>query len=547
MTTFEGTPGGAAAPRLLPLTPRSTLAGPGPGGPADEASDAPQAVTGGGLLAILDPRSGVLSLWRGRAALAGRLEIEVAGARASPEGPFHSRSGSWTGRYRLPGGGALVETGLLADSVRAAVFQWSLPPGVSAPAPASHPDQPGRLVARLFGPGGSVVEEARLSISVDAPAILAVLSPDEDRERAASLLTPLSARERQRRGRAGVHIIEPFALSVDGRPAEGVEAALRALDDAALDEPAGPKPPLFVGAISRDGPSYLEGTALAELGTAALLAGRRPIARAALKALAADPGASPPAFIRLAARYVLWTGLPDVLSSLTAELEEAVEAVRAAPPEAGYPGPDETLDLLRSALEPFGRIGTRLVGGEDHPEAPAAAHVHLPMAGGGRSAPGSEADRRAEARLRSAGPSVDSSRPGHPLPPILDAAELLRSWVEGELGVEPDASYGRVHLGPRIAGGREALEVRGLAVADAALRLDVRRAPGSYEICVSQEGGRIPLNLIFAPWLPLRRVSEVRMEGEVVRAELVPVGEGTRVQMQFPLDPSRAIAVTGTS
>lgn len=64
-------------------------------------------------------------------------------------------------------------------------------------------------------------------------------------------------------------------------------------------------------------------------------------------------------------------------------------------------------------------------------------------------------------------------------------------------------------------------------------------------LAVAQVGGRVPLNLIFEPLLPLRQITQVEMGGEAVQVQIQSEPQGTRVRLQFPLDPERSIRIHG--
>ena len=111
--------------------------------------------------------------------------------------------------------------------------------------------------------------------------------------------------------------------------------------------------------------------------------------------------------------------------------------------------------------------------------------------------------------------------------------------------MEPDASFGRVRLAPCLGPGGTPLELTGLSVGDAKLRIAIEGSEKGYELQITQEGGRVPLNLVFSPWLPAQGGSpgSVLLGGTEVEADFLPVPGGTRIQMQFPLDRPRQVEI----
>jgi hypothetical protein len=68
----------------------------------------------------------------------------------------------------------------------------------------------------------------------------------------------------------------------------------------------------------------------------------------------------------------------------------------------------------------------------------------------------------------------------------------------------------------------------------------MRAAPTFH---ITQESGRLLLNLVFVPWLPVSRVSGVEIGGTAADATLCTDTRGTRIECQFPIDPSRELRV----
>jgi hypothetical protein len=134
----------------------------------------------------------------------------------------------------------------------------------------------------------------------------------------------------------------------------------------------------------------------------------------------------------------------------------------------------------------------------------------------------------------------------------------VRSAVDDLLGVRPDASYGRVTLAPDLrripaddAGVRH-LAARGLRIGDARIDLDCRITGTGSTLRVSQVAGRVPVNVIFEPLLPLAQVRGVELAGDEgpgdpADVDIHELDSGVRLRFQFPLDPARRITVEGTA
>jgi hypothetical protein len=587
---------GAEAPRFVLLEGAEGLEGPGPGSPNGTEAPGPRgsrgihALTGGGLAVLVDPGRGLLGVWRGEDQMAGHLTLRSAEALADGAGDLDPRarggadptlrlaSGSWERTLPLPGGSTVLERGLLPDVEGGVVLQWTLHRAPEARA----------LTGSLALPDGDPLPLPPLVLEPGAPQTVVLVPPGAEAEGIRRRLAPLRARELEReRGRgpapeSGLSADEA-GWSVIGRgirppplPTASLSRALALLDDAplGLDEEGFPLPP-FLGGVDGEEPVLLRGRELGELGLGGLLSGRHALARAVLGALAADPDGAPPLhFLFLAARWASWTGRPRELLPLDGAMEEAVrELVRAvergpgegvpeaAPLGAAFPGAGRTLELLADGLEPLGdpRWSDRLR------EALARARTARTVRGG----PSGEAGRgptpglalpvlgqagSPEGAHGEDGPVVlpppeafgSPDGPGHGHAVTLRAARIVRSWVEGLLGAEADAAYGRLTLAPRIGTGTTALRIRGLRVGDASVSLDYRSQGPSCTFLLRQDRGRVPLNLIFAPRLQVNGVSEVRIGDEAADVEVRQAPDAVEVRFQFPLDPERRVTIVGS-
>jgi hypothetical protein len=597
---------GAESPRFVRLEDAEGLEGPGglEGVERSEGSEAAgtpgahlvRAMTGGGLVGLVDPVRGLQGVWRGEEPVAGALSLHAADParegspelppeRAAPSGPtFRHGPGSWERTLPLPGGGSLEERGLVPDVEGGVVLQWTLrpdPTSADPDSPAAQPNEPPgpapprlRLTGSLTLPSGTAVSLPPLELAPGAARAVLLVPPGVDPEGARRRLTPLRAREVQRGRRGRPDDGEAFSLVTSGARAAPLTEALALLDDAAsgLDDEGRPRPPFLAGVGTEApgvAPVLLRGTALAEVGIGALLAGRHELARGTLEALARETPAPPPLhLVFLAARWALWSGRPQELLSLEEVLAAAVAPLlrmveegpgegtpESAPAGSAFPSPGGTLELLADGLEPLGeaRWGEEL---RRRAREGRAAREGRGISGGrtGRSLPVlGQAPAGPEPAVDETDPTLPPPEafgppdaPGQRRAATLRAARIVRSWVEGVLGAEADAAYGRLTLAPRIERGTERLTVQGLRVGDGSVSLDCRRQGTSCTFLLRQDLGRVPLNLIFAPRLSMRGVTEVRIGDEPGDVEVSEAPDGVVVRCQFPLDPERRITIVGS-
>ncbi|TVP47444.1 MAG: hypothetical protein EA350_04865 [Gemmatimonadales bacterium] len=438
---------------------------------------------------------------------------------------------------------------------------------------------------------------------------------------------------------------EEAGLDLGDAPGMGaVAAALRALDDASLADPADPgdagghpdplgdaedgsRLPAVVAGATGSGLLYLGATQLVEVALGALAGGRWQLAARIVDAvLAAEDGqASPAARLLLATRWAAWTGeverlrphgeaLDAAARSLVpagvvpAELalpggapgidpqgtDDAAGAAGAADPDlpASFPSTSALLSDFADAVEPLGdrtwvaelRQLARLAeaarerrgaasgaepgaasgaaSGAEPGAVPAAPDVR-PVRGVRLPVIGSASDPAAPETVDGPAPRPASAH----LPPVrafasphhpsvaprrtVHAARLVRSAVEGLCGVRPDAAWGRVTLAPDLRGlpadddGVRHLVVRGIRVGDVRIDLACRVSRMGGTLRVSQVAGRVPVNVVFEPCLPMGAVESVRLGDESADVEIEVLEDGVRLRFQFPLDPERRVSVDG--
>ena len=315
-----------------------------------------------------------------------------------------------------------------------------------------------------------------------------------------------------------------FALKVvDDRSDEALRKFLAPLPARALQrvpEPGiraqwGDLPGLDEAAVVLDIEGPIPDLDPAEHGIALLLLGHHERAWKRLEAMDPTPG-----FLHLATLWGGWSGAPGRLLALEGPLREAVRSLEP-PRGAAWPGPARLVHDLARILEPVAPeewrkallVQSALLKGEGAKIPPLTAFAET-------------GDHR-------------------------KAGRLVRSWIMGQLGADAEMAYGRLTLAP-ILGQRDTdappppdapLTVTGLRAGDARIDLHCRREPGRHTFRLVQQAGRVPVNVVFDPWLPVSRIRQVRMGDEPVEVDLREEAGGTRVRLQFPLDPERRLIV----
>lgn len=526
-------------------------------------------VTGRRLVAAVTGAGGLRDLRLGAEPVGGPLRLRVEGRPAAGAGRASVASGRWERVVVLPGGGRLIERGLLLDELPAALLQWMpTADGESGPTVA--------LDATLeTAPDGETI---RLEPTAAGLQSVLVVPPGTDPERALALVRHPRARAFARARRGTPHSDVSFQVSTaeeDGTPEARVAGALRVLDDAFPGPPEeiAPGEPMLLG-WSGEAPRFLDPTGAAEVGLALLAAGRHEMAWSALRAVALAEPTPPGPLLLLAAQWAHWTGDAARLTAVDEALEAAVSAIADAsrtPPDPGaaFPSPARTLEFLADALEPRGE-GARVAGLRT-----GAARLRRPPGGGGRRLPvlgqtlsPEQLPRPEGARLPPPQAFAPVDHPAALSRRTLHAARLVRSWIEGVLGAEPDAAYGRVVLRPDVDGavstlhagpappgpgperahpGTFRLDVAHLVIGDALVSLACRVEGTRHTFRLFQEAGRVPLNVVFEPRLGLSRVDRVRMGDEDADVEIVSEDGGVRLRCQFPLDPERRVTIDGSA
>ncbi|OYV72817.1 MAG: hypothetical protein B7Z72_03925, partial [Gemmatimonadetes bacterium 21-71-4] len=111
------------------------------------------------------------------------------------------------------------------------------------------------------------------------------------------------------------------------------------------------------------------------------------------------------------------------------------------------------------------------------------------------------------------------------------AAMVVLPFVEGLLGVEPDAPAGRLTVAPQLPDAWAHLEVRGLRCGESAYDLTFHRREGELTISLHRTLGP-GLRVTLAPRLP-SLPTRVEADGETLRPEVTGWGAGLRCAVSF--------------
>jgi hypothetical protein len=108
------------------------------------------------------------------------------------------------------------------------------------------------------------------------------------------------------------------------------------------------------------------------------------------------------------------------------------------------------------------------------------------------------------------------------------------------LGVEPDASRGRLVLRPRPPAAWDRFEARGIRMGEAGFSLRYDRRGRVHRLAVRQDLGAVPVSLILEPELTGRPVA-ARVDGRPAALDSTVLGERSRVSVQLALDHERTL------
>lgn len=555
---------GGPALEILQLVSAPPLEGPGRAGVRRASGSESLVISGGGIAAVVSASRGLAGIWQGAVPYTVPI-FRMDGVPLPTAVTLEGGAGCWYREMPFKGLGILEERGLLQDILAAPVVQWIWRPSGHTPEEVnvSADRSPTLKVAPPAPRHDGLADGRRLSgdvpafvLTANTPVTLALV-PDpmdsREEERIRSILAPLPARERQRGDhRSDTDALEITVTAESGDAFSPLETALLACEDAAVGHPPGSGPAApFVAGSTRQAPGFLEGAHLAEFALAALLAGRPQIAGAAIAALAAEESAPPFAFVHVAAEWAMWTGQMSVLLGLRDPLGRAIRRIVSAPPDppppAAWPPSEQLLERLAVALEPAGVEDWVAELQSFRKAMDKGRGMRLPVLVGPTGPSDGSWTPPGAVRTPPVVPPPESFPdellgPARPKDTVL-AARLIRSWVEGVIGVRPDAVYGRLRLGPELRPEWRRLRVRGITQGTVRVSIDCLREGSEFAFRLQQDSGRVPVNLIFEPLLPVQSVEGVRMGNEDADVTLLREPGGIRLRCQFPLDPERRLTV----
>lgn len=238
-------------------------------------------------------------------------------------------------------------------------------------------------------------------------------------------------------------------------------------------------------------------------------------------------------------RYTLWTGDAGPLDRLGDRLEAWLEALTSRAP--GPSGRSRHGAAVRAALsdcaEAVEASGDReradvlrTLQGEVAPDAPGGGAVSLE---GGSV----EWIRRIEERLR-----IDGA--GSPDLSALAETGRLVAWLLFELlGGRADGFYGRLRLAPRIPRQWHRFVVGGIRMADARLRFSYHDERGRHTFRLEPTSGRVPVNLVFEPLLPVAALGRAWVDGAPAEVDRYRRDGRIGIRLQLPLDDTREVVL----
>jgi len=119
-------------------------------------------------------------------------------------------------------------------------------------------------------------------------------------------------------------------------------------------------------------------------------------------------------------------------------------------------------------------------------------------------------------------------------------AAMLLALTQGLLGLDPDAPVGRVRIAPRLPQHLTELEVRGITLGHATLRMAYRRSGATHLFTLEPEIASVPPLVVFEPSV-YGRIREVRIDGLVADLNTRSVGALTIAPLQLPIDAPRSV------
>ena len=122
------------------------------------------------------------------------------------------------------------------------------------------------------------------------------------------------------------------------------------------------------------------------------------------------------------------------------------------------------------------------------------------------------------------------------------ASMVVQPLVEGLLGVEPGAAWGRLTIAPRLPASWDGMLVEGLRCGATTFDLKLRRRRRQLTVGIRRTMGT-PLWVTLAPWVPGVPTSAT-LDGQEVRPSLQAWGDGVRASVSFEASGEHELKVT---
>ncbi|HEX2167692.1 MAG TPA: hypothetical protein VHG09_10715, partial [Longimicrobiales bacterium] len=117
---------------------------------------------------------------------------------------------------------------------------------------------------------------------------------------------------------------------------------------------------------------------------------------------------------------------------------------------------------------------------------------------------------------------------------------LIRRIAFETIGIDPDASRGRLRLRPRL-NQLDELHVRSIRFSDGSISLHADRTDDVLSIRVQQDAGSIPITLLLEPFV--NDPGPATVDGQPADLTPLAVHDGTILPVQLVLDEERTLTV----
>jgi hypothetical protein len=136
---------------------------------------------------------------------------------------------------------------------------------------------------------------------------------------------------------------------------------------------------------------------------------------------------------------------------------------------------------------------------------------------------------------------ASAARPNDVMLPNVDSDSMLICDVAfNVLGIEPDASRGRLRLRPRLDRFEE-IEAHNIRFGDGSVSISASHTGESIVVRIEQEAGAVPITLLLEPFV----ISPMTADVDGSPADLTPrtVDNGTILPVQLVLDQARTLTI----